>query len=632
MKEPKPARKLLREWKRIREEHGVLYRVVQINGQSARQLILPGSLKRNVLKSIHDDLGHQAVEKTKALARSRLYWLGMMADVADYCRTCGRCTLAKAGKKLHPTMSSLTATRPLEILAVDFTLLERSTGGIENVLVLTDVFTKYTQAIPTKDQKATTVARVLVKEWIVRFGVPERIHSDQGRNFESKVIQELCKIYGISKSRTSPYHPEGNGQCEHFNRTMHDRLRILPSEKKCKWPEFLPELGFAYNCTPHSTTGYSPYYLFFGREPTLPMDHLIGSASHTEECKEWITEHQERLEQAFRLASARTEREALRRQTRNNLKASDTSIPVGSRVFLKNRVQGRSKIQDVWDATPYKVVKQLDTGNTYVVVPLVATTAEEEFKKTVHRNDILHAKQLVRDIAFDDDNIDPGSMNASENAVGNGVPLDTEASSSDEDDVVEAVIPSRQSRGPVAVPHESPSVVDVQVTHGNGNHTQNQVEVLEEAAPDRDHGDEPPVGDYAVIAGGAPTVQADPELSTDGVDPDFSTDGVDPELSPGAADPELSTVAVDPEKAEALRASTGGGAAAEVTAASNTNNHPPVRRSTRVGAGQHSNPHRLPRPAMRESVEAAVIDLQILNCVAQSNLLLMQLLAKNTQK
>ena len=184
-------RHLLREWKRIKEEDGVLYRVVQINGQSARQLILPGSLKSNVLKSIHDDLGHQAAEKTTVLERSRFYRPWMTADVVDYCRTCGRCTLAKAGKKLHPTMSSLTATRPLEISAVDFTLLERSTGGIENVLVLTDVFTKYTQAIPTKDQKATTVARVLVKEWIVRFGIPKRIHSDQGRNFESKLIQEL---------------------------------------------------------------------------------------------------------------------------------------------------------------------------------------------------------------------------------------------------------------------------------------------------------------------------------------------------------------------------------------------------------------------------------------------------------
>ena len=566
MKESKPARKLLREWKRIREEDGVLYRVVQINGQSARQLILPGSLKSNVLKSIHDDLGHQTAEKTTVLARSRFYWPGMTADVADYCRTCGRCTLAKAGKKLHPSMSSLTATRPLEILAVDFTLLERSTEGIDNVLVLTDVFTKYTQAIPTKDQKATTVARVLVKEWIMRFGVPKRIHSDQGRNFESKLIQELCKIYGISKSRTSPYHPEGNGQCERFNRTMHDRLRTLPLEKKRKWPEFLPELVFAYNCTPHSTTGYSPYYLFFGREPTLPVDHLFGSTSHTEDCEEWITEHQERLEQAFRLASARTEKEALRRQTRNNLKATDTGIPVGSRVFLKNRVQGHSKIQDVWDATPYKVVRRLDTGNTYVVVPLVATTAEEELKKTVHRNDILHAKQRVRDIAFDGDDIGQSSGNAGGSAVGDEVPLDTEASSSDEDDVVEAVIPCRQSGCPVAIPHESPSEVDVQVTHGTGNHTQNQVEVPEEDAPDLDHVDEPPVRDCAVNEGAAPKAQADSELSTDGADPEFSTDGGDPELSTGTA---------DPEKAEAQRASTSGGAAAEVTAASDTNNHPP---------------------------------------------------------
>ena len=150
MKEPKPARKLLREWKRIKEEDGTA-------------VDTPSFLKEQRAEAIFDDLGHQAVEKTIELARSRFYWPGMMADVADYCRTCGRYTLAKAGKKLQPTISSLTATRPLEILAVDFTLLERSTGGIENVLVLTDVFMKHTQALPTKDRKATTVARVLVK-------------------------------------------------------------------------------------------------------------------------------------------------------------------------------------------------------------------------------------------------------------------------------------------------------------------------------------------------------------------------------------------------------------------------------------------------------------------------------------
>ena len=129
-----------------------------MNGQEIKQLILPSSLKSKVLSLVHDDLGHQAVEKTTVLTRSRCYWPGMASEIANYCRKCERCTLAKAGKKLHPTMSSLTASQPMEVLAIDFTVLERSSSSVENVLVLTDVFTKFTQAIPTRDQKATTVA------------------------------------------------------------------------------------------------------------------------------------------------------------------------------------------------------------------------------------------------------------------------------------------------------------------------------------------------------------------------------------------------------------------------------------------------------------------------------------------
>ena len=191
--------------------------------------------------------------------------------------------------------------------------------------------------------------------WFVRFGTPKRIHSDQGRNFEGKIIEKLCKVYGILKSRTSPYHPEENGQCERFSRTMHDRLRTLCPKQKLKWPESPPELVYAYNCTPHSTTGYSPYYLFFGREPILPIDYVLGSKMEPKgDHLEWVTEHHERLDEAFRHASENTEKEALRRIAHNDLKADNTDLRLGSRGFLRNRVKGCNKVQDTWDPTPHK--------------------------------------------------------------------------------------------------------------------------------------------------------------------------------------------------------------------------------------------------------------------------------------
>ncbi|KAJ7996547.1 hypothetical protein DPEC_G00238170 [Dallia pectoralis] len=265
-------------------------------------------------------------------------------------------------------MKSFLAIRPLEVVAVDFTVLEPATDGRENVLVITDVFTKFTQAFPTKDQKADTTAKILLREWFMKYGVPERLHSDQGRNFESNVIAELCKLYGVKKSRTTPHHPTGNAQCERFNRTLHELLRTLPAEKKRRWPEHLLELVHAYNVTPHSTTGYSPYYLLFGVEPHLPVDALLGRDSEVENPQDWLVVHQRRLKDAHARAREYSEQKAEARIAAYSDKVYCPPIEMGRSVYLRNRPLGRNKIQDAWSSTPYRVIEIRDT--TYTVEPV----------------------------------------------------------------------------------------------------------------------------------------------------------------------------------------------------------------------------------------------------------------------
>ena len=172
-------------------------------------------------------------------------------------------------------------------------------------LVITDVFTKFTVAVVTRNQRADTEAKALVSQWFTRHGVPQRLHSDNGRNFTSAIVARLSKLYGVRRSHTTPYHPVGNGQCERYNRTLHDLLRTLSAEKKRRWAEHVAELVQAYNSTPHASTGYSPFYLMFGRESRLPIDVLLGVEDSSAAEEGWVPQQQRLLHDAYRLAHAR---------------------------------------------------------------------------------------------------------------------------------------------------------------------------------------------------------------------------------------------------------------------------------------------------------------------------------------
>ena len=163
--------------------------------------------------------------------------------------SCGRCIRQRAGSD-RSELVNIISTAPMEIVCLDFLSIERLKGFFEKVLVITEYFSRYAQAIPTRNETAKTTARLLFDHYIAHYGFPARIHSDQDANFESNLIKELCKIARVEKSRTTPYHPMGNGQVERLNQTLLKMLGTLEDYQKSDWKAHVPTL--VHPTMPHS--------------------------------------------------------------------------------------------------------------------------------------------------------------------------------------------------------------------------------------------------------------------------------------------------------------------------------------------------------------------------------------------
>ena len=223
--ESREVQRMLLEWNKVSlGSDDILYRKTSLN----QQVVLPRQLRLTIFKELHEDMSHLDVERIFDLAKSRFYWLNMKEDVTHYVTKVCRCLIQKppAMKQREPLQLIIT-TAPFQMVSVDFLHLEASTGGYEYILVVMDHFTRYAQAYATKDKSAKTAAEKIYNDFILRFELPETIHHDQGGQFENKLFYNLDKLIGARHSRTTPYHPQGNGQVERFSRTLLSMLRTL---------------------------------------------------------------------------------------------------------------------------------------------------------------------------------------------------------------------------------------------------------------------------------------------------------------------------------------------------------------------------------------------------------------------
>ena len=156
-----------------------------------------------------------------------------------------------------------------------------------------------------KDQTAHTAAETLRNGYYRLFGAPAYLISDQGKAFTGHIVTHLCELYGVQKLRTSPYHAQTNGQVERMNQTIIRMIDKFEEDKKACWSEHLPELLLAYNTTCPAVTGYSPYYLLFGRRPRILVDYLfptLRNSPHQTKMEVSVAAMQKRLKEAFAVA------------------------------------------------------------------------------------------------------------------------------------------------------------------------------------------------------------------------------------------------------------------------------------------------------------------------------------------
>ena len=207
----------------------------------------------------------------------------MFQDVTKYIKECPQCQNVKGDYTEPNTIPGVViANNSMDLMCIDFTKVGPSKDGRENILVLTDTFTKFSQAFVTPNDEAITITKILEDRWYYVYGIPACIHSDKGHSFDNEIMSHLYAMYRVEQSTTMPYNPCGNAPIERLNCTLIGLLKSLPKEQKNNWLLHLPSLVFAYNAMPYDTTGYQPYELMFGHKAPTICDAWLGLGNYND--------------------------------------------------------------------------------------------------------------------------------------------------------------------------------------------------------------------------------------------------------------------------------------------------------------------------------------------------------------
>jgi len=255
---------------------GILYRYSpESEEEEEAQLVIPKHERERILQEFHDapTAGHYGVEITYKKIASRYYFPGMKKYISEYIKTCPECNRFKpTNQKPAGLLRTPVYSQRFETLAIDlFGPLPETPTGKKWIFIVEDTSTKWVELFPLQNATAKECAMVLMEEVFMRYGIPRRIISDNGSQFVSAVLQQVCHLLDIKQVLTPVYCPQAN-PVERKNRDLKPRLAILVGENHTEWAQKLPTIRFALNTAKCDSTGHTASYLQFGRELRTPCD------------------------------------------------------------------------------------------------------------------------------------------------------------------------------------------------------------------------------------------------------------------------------------------------------------------------------------------------------------------------
>jgi len=370
-------------------EGGLLYCLKKFNKpyekEGTKRIVIPESMIESVLECCHDSMcgAHLGVRKTICQVAVCFYWPGLKEDVVQWIKSCKVCAARKAPFRQKAPLHSIThPRRPFDLIGIDFVGPLRETDeGNKYLIVITDYVTKWVEAFPTKDAKATTVARILVDQIISRHGAPREILSDQGQAFLAKLVYQVCEYFRIKKLNTTAYHPQTNGLTEKFNGTLCGMLAVFCDQYQVDWDEFVPVVLFAYRTSEHRVTKESPFRALYGREASLPadMDRFSTKQSFVERIDEvWKESVRLIKEEADKSEKNRPGRGAKLFEIGDKVRVEAPATKVG----LKKKLR-----KDLWTG-PFVVINRNENSNVEVLI--------DGKSKWIHCDRIKPAETITR--------------------------------------------------------------------------------------------------------------------------------------------------------------------------------------------------------------------------------------------